>query len=174
MSILRVITRNLLRGPATVRFPDRAPVAAGYRGPVTFEPARCLACGLCAYVCVSEAITGTQGATAYGWGYEPARCTFCARCVDHCPGRALSMAAEPAPAYRRLGALAVHDEVPFPPCEECGRPRRPATEELIRLAFDHPAEETRALVRLCERCRRRRLQRGMAALAGAPLEEKTR
>ena len=168
-SILRVITRNLSRGPVTVRLPGQVPVPPGYRGPVTFDPARCVACGLCAYVCVSDAITGAHGERDYAWAYDAGRCAFCARCVDHCPGKALSMAAAPAPTYTRRGELATQARVAFPPCPDCGAPARPVTEELVRLAFEHPTAETRALLRLCERCRQRRVQRSLAAAAGEPL-----
>lgn len=162
---LRLIARNVAEGPVTVRLPGAVPSPAGYRGAVVLEPARCLACRTCAYVCVSAAITGTEQPDAYAWDYEPGRCTFCGRCLDHCPGNALSMSSEPPPAYARCGALAVHRLVPFPACPECGARVRPVTAELLARAFEHATDETSALLRLCERCRRKRLQRSLVASA---------
>ncbi len=149
----------------TVRLPDAVPAPGGYRGAVTLDPARCLACRTCGYVCVSAAITGAEVSTGYAWDYEPGRCTFCARCVDRCPGNALSMSPVPLPAYARPGELAVHHLVPFAACLDCGKPVRPATGELLARAFEHVTDETRALLRCCERCRRRRLQRRLLAAA---------
>jgi formate hydrogenlyase subunit 6/NADH:ubiquinone oxidoreductase subunit I len=166
-SILGIMTRNAVRAPETVRLPGSVPVPAGFRGPVRIEAGRCVACGLCAYVCVSDAITGDELPAAYAWGYDPGRCTFCARCVDHCPGRALSMSPEPARAYGRPGELALQERIAFPPCTACGAPTRLATDEVVRRAFGEPSDATHALLRLCERCRRRRLQRGLAEAAGA-------
>jgi formate hydrogenlyase subunit 6/NADH:ubiquinone oxidoreductase subunit I len=167
LQILRLIAGNLGRGPATIRLPGSVPVPPGFRGRVLLEPARCLACGLCAYVCVSDAITGREdGGGGYGWEYDPGRCAFCARCVDHCPGHALAMASEPTRPYLEPGELAVRERIAFPPCPDCGAPARPATPQLLGLAFEHPTEHTRELVRRCERCRRRRQQRGLAAAAG--------
>lgn len=170
--ILRVIAENLARRRATVRLPGRVPPPAGYRGRVTMNPSRCMACGICAYVCVSDAITVSARAAVYSWTYEPGRCTFCSRCVDHCPGPALTMEAEPLPPYEKAGQLGECHLVALPPCPDCGRPTRPVTEEFTRRALDEASEDTRERLRLCERCRRRRLQRSLitAAFDGSPEE----
>jgi hypothetical protein len=40
------------------------------------------------------------------------------------------------------------------------------TDDLLNLAFDHPVtDDARLLAKLCERCRRRRLQRNLFAAA---------
>lgn len=173
LRILQVIANNLGRGPATVRLPGSVPSPAGFRGRVILDPARCLACGVCAYVCVSDAISGTNEEKGYAWKYEPGRCTFCARCLDHCTGHALSMDPKPAPVYAKPGELDVLHRVPFPVCRQCGAPTRPLTEELLRRAFDQVEEGVRELLSLCERCRRRRLQRNMFAAAAGDGKEQT-
>jgi hypothetical protein len=81
------------------------------------------------------------------------------------------MSPEPARAYARPGELAVQERIAFRACPACGTPARLATEEVVRLAFGEPSGTTRALLRLCERCRRRRLQRGVAEAAGAATGE---
>lgn len=168
--ILKLIQGNLARPPATVRLPGRVPVPPGFHGLVRIDPALCLACRVCSYVCVSDAITGRDEDGAYAWRYEPGRCAFCARCVDCCPGRALSMAAAPAAPYARRGQLAALHRVELPACPDCGAPTRPVTAELLRRAFAHAGEDAPELARRCERCRRRRLQRGMRP-APAGVEE---
>ena len=87
--ILRVIARNLKQGPATIRLPGSVPVPDGFRGRVKIDPRHCLACGMCSYVCVTQAITGSNSPAAFQWAYDPGRCTFCARCLERCPGSAL-------------------------------------------------------------------------------------
>jgi Fe-S-cluster-containing hydrogenase component 2 len=163
--MLWLIAGNLADGPATVRLPDSVPPPSRYRGRVILDPSRCLACRICAYVCVSDAITGAEEDAAYAWAYEPGRCTFCARCLDRCPGDALVMASEAPPAYFRLGELGVRHLVPFPVCPECGAPVRPVSEELLGRAFEHLTDDIRDLARRCERCRRRRLQRSLTVTA---------
>ncbi len=163
--ILQVIVENLSQDRATVRLPESVPVPPGYRGRVLLDPSKCVACGVCTYVCVSEAITGVNEEKAYVWAYEPGRCTFCARCVDHCTGHALRMEPKPLPIYRQPGELRAEERVPFSSCRICGSPTRPMTDDLLHLAFEHIGEETQELVRLCERCRRRRLQRSLMSAA---------
>jgi formate hydrogenlyase subunit 6 len=168
------MVRNVEQGPSTVRLPASVPPPAGFRGPVILDPTHCLACGICAYVCVSEAIVGVNEERSYGWRYDPGRCTFCARCVERCPGKALSMVSAPAPAYSRPGELVAQRRVPFPQCPDCGRPTRPVTKELLHVAFENVEELSRERLTLCERCRRRRLQRSMMAAAYDSDREDTR
>ena len=58
--ILEVIAGNVLHGPGTIRLPGSVPCPPEFRGAVTHDPALCLACGICSYVCVSDAITGAE------------------------------------------------------------------------------------------------------------------
>jgi ferredoxin len=165
LKILKLIAGNLFSEKATVRLPDMVPTPDLFRGAVTLDPEKCIGCGMCAYVCVSNAVTGSDEEKSYAWAYEPGRCTFCARCVDRCPGHALHMDSAQVPCYEHHGERSAHHQVIFHACTECGEPVRLASDELLKLAFDHVKDETRELVRLCERCRRRRLQRKMIASA---------
>ena len=164
--MLKLMAHNLVKGPGTIRFPAQVPVPENLRGLVRIAPERCLACGICAYVCVGNAITGSDQDSAYAWRYDPGRCTFCARCADHCPGGALSMAPEPPPSYRRPQELVVAQRVPFPPCPGCGRPTRILTVDWLGKAFGETTPETRDILRLCVACRRKRTQRVLKTSAG--------
>jgi hypothetical protein len=77
------------------------------------------------------------------------------------------------PAYERPGELSVCHLVPFPACPECGAPVRPVTPDLLARAFEHATEETEQRLRLCERCRRRQLQRGMVPASFERPEERS-
>ena len=52
---------------------------------VTIEAEACTACGLCANVCPSEAITVTDVARV-----DKDKCVECGICVDDCPSEAIS------------------------------------------------------------------------------------
>jgi formate hydrogenlyase subunit 6/NADH:ubiquinone oxidoreductase subunit I len=174
LKILKMIAGNMVTDTATVRLPGSVPTPALFRGAVTMNTEKCLACGMCSYVCVSNAITGSEQAKAYAWAYEPGRCTFCARCVERCPGHALSMAPDALTCYQHPGELNMKHLVEFRSCSECGAPVRFASDDFLKRAFDHVKDETRELVRLCERCRRRRLQRNLMPSVFFDNKEKNR
>jgi formate hydrogenlyase subunit 6/NADH:ubiquinone oxidoreductase subunit I len=127
---------------------------------------------MCAYVCVSESVTGASDETQYHWRYEPGRCTFCARCVDRCPADALSMSAESPPVYSRPGELDTRHAVPFPPCKVCGKPTRPTPETMKGWVAENIQDEAQHLYGLCDRCRRLHYQTAMKSMmSGTPKEE---
>ena len=170
--ILHIIGKNVSEKPETIRLPHRPPPPAGFRGLVLLDPQRCIGCGMCAYVCVSESVTGTSDETQYHWQYEPGRCTFCARCADRCPADALRMAVESPAVYSRPGELNARHTVPFPPCQGCGKPTRPAPETMKDWVAEDIHERAQHLYGLCERCKRLHYQTAMKSmLSGAPKEE---
>jgi ech hydrogenase subunit F len=171
LHVLRVIGHHLATRPATVRLPATVPSPAGFRGPVHHNATRCVGCGLCSYVCVSDAITVRQGESDCTWSYDPGRCAFCARCVERCPAQALAMTATPLAAYDHPGQHEISHQVVFPWCPDCGAPTRPATEPFVRRAFPGLGEVPWELLRRCERCRRKQLQRGMLADPSEPTKE---
>jgi ferredoxin len=150
---LKIIDGSTIADKASVRLPGSVPPPALFRGAVTLDAEKCIGCGMCFDACVSNAITGSDQAD---WAYEPGLCTFCGRCVESCPAEALSM------------------DIDTVPCPECGDPVRWVGDDFIERAFDHVKEETRELLRLCERCRRRRLQRNMMTSAFMDNTRKTR
>jgi formate hydrogenlyase subunit 6/NADH:ubiquinone oxidoreductase subunit I len=173
-NILQIIEKNLADGPVTISLPHKEPPPTGFRGLVLLDPELCVGCGLCAYVCVSESVTGASSETEYQWHYEPGRCTFCARCVDRCPASALHMSAEAPPVYSSPGALDTSHTVPFPACKRCGKPKRPTSESLLHSAAGQIDDQTRELYDLCERCRRLHYQTSMKSMLSGSLAEERR
>jgi hypothetical protein len=57
-------------------------------------------------------------------------------------------------------------------CPACGKPVRLASEELLRTAYICIKEETRQRLRLCERCRRREVQKSLIAAPGGEKAKK--
>ena len=164
--ILQLIRKNIAEGPATIPLPHRTPPPAGFRGLVLLDASRCIGCGMCAYVCVSESVTGRGDETQYHWRYEPGRCTFCARCVDRCPADALSMSPDSPPIYARPRELDTMHEVPFPACKLCGKPKRPSPDTLLRWAAPSMDGTTRDRYQLCEACRRLHYQTSIKSMMG--------
>lgn len=169
MNIFNLITGNAIQSPQSLRFPERHTPTPFYRGRVVMDPAKCLACGICDYVCVSAAIEVTPGEGQCEWTYDPARCTYCGRCVDHCPGAALTQADDRGPSYGRPGELAEKVIVIYPSCPECGKPAIPFNDAVLGVAFKDVTAQLRERVHLCDRCRRKAtvtaLKKGFGATA---------
>lgn len=154
-NILTLMTSNIRKRPVTLRFPDRPKPSVRYRGAVQFDPAKCLTCGICEYVCVSAAITVDRNETDCEWSYDAGRCTFCGRCVRYCPGEALSQQEERPSAYEVSGGMEERHTVEYVACSSCGRPTMPFNETMLAQAFTAVTDEVRSRTRLCEKCRTR-------------------
>lgn len=107
MKILGLLWKNLRSGVATLRYPRRPPVAAGFRGLVQFDPSLCTGCAMCRFRCTARAITFQAAGKQFVWSYNPAQCTFCGRCVDGCKDHALSQDSNCPPIYFSPGSLSV-------------------------------------------------------------------
>ena len=155
MNIFNLIGGNWLRGPQTQRFPERQAPLPGYRGCVIMDPDKCIACGVCAHVCVSAAIRLDLEEDHCDWTYDPARCTFCGVCATYCPVDALTQAGDRGESCARPGDQAETVSVPYPTCPECGKPAMPFSEALLGEAFGAVSAELRERAHLCEECRQK-------------------
>ncbi len=153
MNILHLLFENLNKNPLTVRFPGRAPIPPGYRGLVHNDPARCIGCATCAYVCSPGAICVTGRVKDYEWAYEPAQCTFCGRCVEDCPVQALSMSEGHPPIYVKQGEIKTILQIEYPVCTRCGQPAQPVSGEVFGRAFPEISPSIQEWSRQCLRCR---------------------
>lgn len=167
MNIFNLISANLAGGPQSKRFPERVVPEAEYRGPVHIDPTKCLACGICDYVCVSRAISVVPGEDHAVWTYDPGRCTYCGRCVDHCTGHALTQESDRGANYERPGSMREVVEVTYPTCPECGKPAMPYNEVLLGTAFVEVSDDLRERIHLCERCRLKATQSALKKSFGA-------
>jgi len=164
-SILKILSGNLAKGPVAMRFPEQAPAPAGLRGRVRMDPARCRACGICAYVCPSAAIVAQEAEREYRWTYDLGRCTFCARCADRCPGQAITLDPEAPAGYRSAGERITPVHLAFPACPDCGKPVHQLPGDWLAQACPRDAA-SRELFRLCLSCRRRHTQAALKSGMG--------
>lgn len=165
LGILKILKGNLAKGPASLRFPERAPSPAGLRGRVRMDPARCRTCGICAYVCPSAAIVALETEREYHWRYDLGKCTFCARCADRCPGLALTLDPEAPASYADPGERLNAVQLPFPPCPGCGRPVHQLPGDWLAQACPGDAR-IREMFSLCLSCRRKRTQAALKSGMG--------
>lgn len=90
--------KNLFSKPSTVPFPKiDVPAKKGYRGRLSYDPAKCTNCGLCVRVCSPAAITvetvlSEDGNTEYiTRSFDMTSCTFCQTCEDFCDTGAIHL-----------------------------------------------------------------------------------
>ncbi|WP_130837886.1 4Fe-4S binding protein [Lachnoclostridium sp. Marseille-P6806] len=90
--------RNLFKKPATERFPgSAAPKAAEcYRGRLSYDPTKCVNCGMCIRVCAPQCMTRTireiDGETQeITFTFDMTSCTFCGMCADFCSQHSIVM-----------------------------------------------------------------------------------
>lgn len=113
LTIAKTITRNILGGPATRRYP--AEPAKRYdltRGRLVFEPANCRVCRVCMLRCPTQAIVVDREKRT--WECDHFRCITCGNCVELCPADSLRL----DPAYRAPEAVRPDKEfheIPEPP-----------------------------------------------------------
>ena len=155
---LKILVRNLLRGPATAPFPfQAAPTPDRLRGRVVLNPDLCLGCGICRHVCPGEAIRlePDEEGTGYSFSIWHNTCALCASCRHFCPTGAITLTADWHGAHPQANKYghAEHHFVPYLRCAGCGAPLRMLPPGIAaRLYARSPVDMTRIL-KLCPSCR---------------------
>jgi formate hydrogenlyase subunit 6/NADH:ubiquinone oxidoreductase subunit I len=158
MNIFQVLLENMNGGPITLHYPERASTTEGFRGLVQNDPAGCIGCGTCAYVCSPGAIIVSDHGRSYEWEYDPGKCTFCGRCVDYCPVDSISQQSERPPVYLNRNELVQVLKLDYPLCPVCGQPAQPVNPRVLQRVFAEVSPEILTWSRLCPRCRQNHRQ----------------
>lgn len=95
---LKKAVTNLFQKPSTEAFPAGEPpkAAEGYRGRISYDPEKCINCGMCMRVCAPQCMhrdvekleNGDQKVT---FTFDLTSCTFCSMCADFCSRHAITL-----------------------------------------------------------------------------------
>lgn len=82
--------------PSCDMYPFKESIAAeGYRGRISYDPDKCIGCGMCERVCAGGAISRTleevEEGTKITLTFNLGSCTFCAHCKDFCTHGAIQL-----------------------------------------------------------------------------------
>ena len=92
----KVALSNLFKKPSTVPFPKvNVDAKPNYRGRLSYDPEKCVNCGMCIKVCSPGAITRTvepaEGGENITYTIDLTSCTFCGTCSDFCSTKAMTL-----------------------------------------------------------------------------------
>lgn len=108
MAIARDLLKNLLRGRATIMYPEeRRALPEASRGRLNFIRDLCVGCGLCWRACPAAAIQPRRDERGLKPLFYVDRCIFCYLCVEVCPRKAIKGDREHAPVVVDRSELVV-------------------------------------------------------------------
>jgi formate hydrogenlyase subunit 6/NADH:ubiquinone oxidoreductase subunit I len=82
----------IFKKPFTREYPAvKIEVPEGYRGRHTFDPEKCISCGLCERDCPSKAIELVEVSGKRLPTFYLDRCIFCYQCTESCPREAIKL-----------------------------------------------------------------------------------
>jgi formate hydrogenlyase subunit 6/NADH:ubiquinone oxidoreductase subunit I len=156
---LKILARNLLKGPATEAFPFKeAHTPARFRGRVALNPDLCVGCGICRHVCPGGAIhmEADEERTGYNFLVWHNSCCLCGSCRHYCPTGAIALTNNWHGAHYQADKYvqAEHHFVPYLHCSACGAPIRMLPPEVATRVYANNAAQVADLIRLCPACRR--------------------
>jgi formate hydrogenlyase subunit 6/NADH:ubiquinone oxidoreductase subunit I len=82
----------IFKKPFTREYPAvKVQVPEGYRGRHTFDPEKCISCGLCERDCPAKAIELMEVSGKRMPHFYLDRCIFCYQCTESCPREAIKL-----------------------------------------------------------------------------------
>ncbi|MCL1889829.1 MAG: 4Fe-4S binding protein [Desulfovibrionaceae bacterium] len=155
---LKILARNLLKGPSTEAFPFKeAFTPPRYRGKVVMNPNLCVGCGICTHVCPGGAIMMKESEDQNGYDFMVWHntCAFCGSCRHYCPVKAISLSQDWHNAHYQSEKYRVleHHFVPYLHCSSCGAHIRRLPPALAARIYSHSSVDPATIIRLCPDCR---------------------
>lgn len=167
---LKLISVAKKAGVVTVLYPYQKPlITSEFRGKISIDPSKCMACGACVNVCPPNALTLSRQDNVIIINYFIGRCIFCGRCAEVCPVGAITVTHEFELATTRiddLNSMLIHKLRECPDCES-----ENITERMKQFVMNRtPAAEN--YIDLCPECRKKRFYTKVALRRGIKIEEK--
>jgi formate hydrogenlyase subunit 6/NADH:ubiquinone oxidoreductase subunit I len=166
MSYLRILLRNLIRGPSTVPFPfGPAWTPARMRGRIVFKLSSCTGCRACEQVCAPGAIRFDKTPEGLRFMMWHNTCVFCGLCEFYCPTDAIRQSTDwhMAHAVGEKFDMAIREVIPYTKCTGCGMKTLASAPNPVGVVPPFTPEEIEQQRNLCPACRKKAL-----AERGAP------
>jgi len=91
-AMIKDIGLCIFKKPFTREYPAvKVEVPEGYRGRHTFDPEKCISCGLCERDCPAKAIELIEVSGKRMPHFYLDRCIFCYQCAESCPREAIKL-----------------------------------------------------------------------------------
>ena len=91
-SLIKDMGSCIFKSPSTCEYPAaKVEVHEGFRGRPTFDPEKCISCGLCERDCPSRAIELVEVSGKRIPMFYLDRCIFCYQCTESCPRKAIQL-----------------------------------------------------------------------------------
>jgi ferredoxin len=165
LPFLKIMFKNLLRGPSTDPFPFApAPAPEALRGRAQFDPEKCILCGICRHVCAPGAIQlrVNEDGTGMHFVLWHNSCVFCGMCAHYCPTGALTMTGDWDMAHLGVEKFTncASGFIHFGECSRCGAKIQPRPQAIFdKLGARHPDT-----FGLCPQCKRESVVKHVAKI----------
>jgi len=91
-TMIKDVGSCIFKKPFTREYPAvKVQVPEGYRGRHTFDPEKCISCGLCERDCPAKAIELVEVSGKRMPKFYLDRCIFCYQCAESCPRDAIKL-----------------------------------------------------------------------------------
>lgn len=166
---LKLISVAKKTGVVTVLYPYQKPlITSEFRGKISIDPSKCIACGACVNVCPPNALTLSKQENIIMINYFIGRCIFCGRCAEVCPVGAITVTNEFELASTRIDDLSSTLIHKIYECSNCGSAY--ITRKMKQFIINRvPVSEN--YIDLCPDCRKKKFYSSIALRRGVRVEE---
>jgi len=159
MNFIRILFRNLLKGPSTDPFPfGETFTPKGLRGRIEFDQSKCSGCRMCEHVCAGGAIRFDDSPEGLQFTLWHNSCTFCGLCEHYCIPRAIHLTEDWHLAHKQEDKYRMIEQgtVAYRACVSCGGRFIPPSATLLEKVYGGSSATLTELSQRCPDCRRSR------------------